>query len=386
MQTAPLFLELNRCIKPIIVCQGGGDAGKTVAILQDLTMKLIARPNSLATVTAQDVPNLRGGALRLFEKYILTDEEVARCIVSKNITDRIYRFYNGSIIEFKCFDDEADARGSERDFLFINEATAFTFSLFWQLRRKTRVQTYVDYNPTSSFWVHEQLLKDNPEFDGKVQLYIVDHRHNPFLTEEEHDAYEKINDADLFKVYARGLTGRIKGLIFGNFKQVDAMPDDCTKYIWGIDYGYTNDPSAITRIGIKPRKRYWKECAYETGISAENMKEQLIKNGYTPGEIIYSEHDVHMISQLRRLGLPVYPARKGPGSIIAGISKVKEFENFYTADSTNLVTEINTWKWTVAQDLTTGKEILTNIPVDGYDHLCQSGIYAIYTDSFRQIA
>ena len=364
MITGPLFTKIFNCKKKIIVCQGGGDAGKTVAILQTLALKAIQYPRSVTTITGQDTPNLKGGALRAFQKYVESDPEIKSHIHGEhNRTDRIFTFNNGSIIEFKSFDNEEDARGSERDFLFVNEATNLSYNLFWQLQRKTRIQVFIDYNPT--------------------QKYITDHRHNPFLAQEDHDNYENISDADLFRVYSRGLTGKIRGLIFGHFKPVSAIPDDCDKIIWGVDYGYTNDETALVKVGIKGRKRYIKELCYEPGIPPDRLKELIIKNGWK-NEPIYSEHDVNIIAQLRRLNLPVFPARKGPGSLAAGIAKVKEFECFYTEDSINLKDEINHYKWVVAQDLSSGKEVMTNIPVDGHDHACQALTYAIYTDSFRQ--
>jgi len=384
MITGPLFTKIFNCKKKIIVCQGGGDAGKTVAILQTLALKAIQYPRSVTTITGQDTPNLKGGALRAFQKYVESDPEIKSHIHGEhNRTDRIFTFNNGSIIEFKSFDNEEDARGSERDFLFVNEATNLSYNLFWQLQRKTRIQVFIDYNPTQKFWCHSMLLSNNLEYYGKVQLYITDHRHNPFLAQEDHDNYENISDADLFRVYSRGLTGKIRGLIFGHFKPVSAIPDDCDKIIWGVDYGYTNDETALVKVGIKGRKRYIKELCYEPGIPPDRLKELIIKNGWK-NEPIYSEHDVNIIAQLRRLNLPVFPARKGPGSLAAGIAKVKEFECFYTEDSINLKDEINHYKWVVAQDLSSGKEVMTNIPVDGHDHACQALTYAIYTDSFRQ--
>lgn len=389
MRTGPLFEKVLSCLKRIIVCQGGGDAGKTVAILQVLAIKAIQEPGIIITVEGEDIPNLRAGALRTFQRYVLDDKQVSDFIYSYNKTERIYTFKNGSIIEFKSFEDEQDARGSERDYLYMNECNSRSYNLFWQLQRKTRKQIFLDYNPTTHFWVHEKLLAIDGagEFRDKVQLYITDHRHNPFLTEEEHAAYENISDGELFKVYSRGLTGMVKGLIFSHFKKIEVFPDlkELDRIIWGIDYGYTNDPTALVKIGVKQRKRYHKECCYLPGISAERIVEILKLNDYK-GEDIYSEADPNMINQLRILGMNVYPAIKGPGSLVASISKVKEYECYYTEDSINFEKEIRTWKWMIAQDITTGKEVMTNVPIDGNDHCCAASRYGIYTDSYRGAA
>lgn len=382
MKTGPLFPKLQECDKKIIVLQGGGDAGKTVVALQYLGVEAGWNPDSLITVTAQDIPNLKGGALRNFQKYVRSD--IAPYIESYNKTERTYLYKNQSLFEFKSFEDDEDAKGSERDYLFINEANKISYQVFWQLQRKTRKKVIIDYNPTTEFWCHSELLSGkNKEFIGKVQLYITDHRHNPFLSKEDHEAYENISDPELFRVYARGLTGKIRGLIFGHFKKSAEWPEIPDRIIWGLDFGYTNDPTALVKIAVKGRQRFHKECCYEPGLSAQAIKDILILNGWKEGELIYCDADPNMINQLRALRMPAYPAIKGPGSLIASIGKVKEYECFYTEDSVNFEKEILNWKWVESEDLLTGKKVMTNVPMDGWDHCCAGSRYANYTDSFR---
>lgn len=386
MNTGPLFPLLLDSPKRINICQGGGDALKTTTILQVLAVKAIREPGVIITVEGEDIPNLKAGALRTFQRWVISDPGIATYITDYNKSDRVYTFRGGSIIEFKSFDDEQDARGSERDYLYMVEANSRAYNMFWQLQRKTRKGIFMCYNPTSRFWCHEKLIDEatrDRQFEGKVQLYITDHRHNPFLTEEEHAAYENISDPDMFEVYARGKTGKIKGLIFGHFKRVKSLPEKADRIIWGVDYGYTNDPTALVKIAVVGRQRYCQELTYAPGISAATIRDILITNGHQDGQLIYSEADPNIINQLRQLRMPVVPAIKGPGSLAASISKVKEFECFYTEDSTNFEKEINTWKWVTAEDVITGKEVMTNIPMDGWDHCCAATRYAIYTDCFR---
>jgi phage terminase large subunit len=105
--------------------------------------------------------------------------------------------------------------------------------------------------------------------------------------------------------------------------------------------------------------------------------------GLQPEDVIYSEADPNMINQLRQLGLPVLPAIKGPGSIAAGLSKMREHDWYVTDDSKEFWTEIQNYKWVMAEDVLTGKEVMTNVPIAGYDHLCDASRMADYTDSFR---
>lgn len=378
MITTPLFTKIRECDKKIIILQGGGDAGKTVTALQYLATESIERPGTISTITGQDLPNLKGGALRSFQRYVEAD--LQGYIKNFNISQSTYTFNNGSILEFKSFKDELDARGSFRDNLFMNEANSQGYAMFWQLQRKTRRKVILDYNPTAAFWVHSNLLESGaPEFAGKWRYYQLDHRHNPFLSDEDHEAYENISDPDMFKVYARGETGKITGLILGHFKKIDVMPL-CDRYIWGIDYGYTNDPTAVVKVGVKGRERYYEEICYEPGMSARHIKELMDNAGRKPSETLYSEHDKEMILQLRKLGVQVTQAKKGPGSRVAGISKLREYDSYYIGE--NFEREIMNYKYVTAVDLLTGKTILTNEPMDGMDHLCNAAQYATYTDSF----
>lgn len=390
MKTGPLFLKMRNCDKPIIINQGGGDSMKTVSTLQHLAIKQIENPKkTLCTVTGVDLPNLRGGALRSFQNYVVPDIE--KYISKYNESSHTYHYYNKSVLEFKSFENEQDARGSERDYLFVNEMQGVPYNMFWQLERKTRILTCGDYNPTARFYVHDKLLpkKDGTcgemQYHNKVQLFISNHWHNPFLSERDHDRYESISDPDLFRVYSRGLTGAIRGLVFGHFKVAPFPTEGLARIVWGLDLGYTNDPTSLIKIGVdaNAKKRYAHECCYAPGISAETIRDLLIFNGYTPDQALYCEPDPNMINPLRALGIPAQPAIKGPGSLAAGIARVREYQCYATAESKNFWKEIGWYKFIEAQDLMTGKTIVTNQPIDEWNHSCDAFRMAHYTDLFR---
>lgn len=389
METTDLFIKLQESKKKIIILQGGGDAGKTVTALQYLGVECVKHPGIIVTVTGQDLPNLKRGALVSFDRYALPYLKDYGPVFNKSETT--YTFANGSVIEFKSFKDEMDARGSVREYLFINEANSTNYNMFWQLERKTRTRVILDYNPTAPFWVHANLLEGGErQYQGTFDYFQLDHRHNPFLSQADHDRYENISDPELFEVYARGNTGKITGLILGHFKKVDKMPE-CDRYVWGIDYGYTNDKTAIVRMGVIGRKRYFQEVCYLSGKEMEEqsdgkvsipmyIKNKLVAYGWQAGQPIYSEHDAEMILQLRKIGVPIKQAKKGPGSKVAGIAKLREYECFYIG--ANYEKEIMNYKYVKVIEQITGKEIVTNEPQDGNDHLCDAGRYACYTDSF----
>lgn len=385
MKSGPLVALLKNCNKKIIVLQGGTASAKTVSALQYLAAVCITEGPVVCTVVGQDLPNLKKGAIRDFQTYIEKDPAVAPYLLWYNKSEHMYHFTNGSIIEFTSYGDEQDAKNGKRHYLFINECNGIGYGIFWQLQIRTRRKVILDYNPTSAFWVHDKLTGSSPEkeFADKVQLYITDHRHNPFLTQEEHDNIENISDPELHKVYARGLTGKVTGLVFGHFKKVADPPTDFERIIWGLDYGYTHDQTALVKIWCKGIQRWGKECAYAPGIPEPLIKAELIANGWEQNQAIYSERDPDIINGLRRIGLPVMPAIKGPGSKAAGIAKVRSHDWHVVAPSENFNNELRSYKFLEAEDLYTGKKIMINETVDGNDHCCDAARMADYTDSFR---
>lgn len=356
-----------------IVHQGGQWSGKTVNILAVLATKATQTPNLTITVTSESMPHLKIGALRDFINFIYPSFE--SFISQYNRTDHIFIFRNGSIIEFKSFEDEYKARGAKRHILFINEANKFNYLTYFQLNSRTEIQTILDYNPTQPFFVHEKLIGQ----EG-VELFISDHRSNPFLSEAKHAEIEAIKDYQLWLVYARGMTGNITGLIFPDWTKIpdSQFPKD-EPFFGGLDFGYTNDPTAGVKIVRMGESLYIHELCYTPGIAPIQMKQIFLSNGFTNGIPIYCEHDPDNISQLRRLGLMAMPARKGAGSINAGIVKLKEFKVFYTASSVNLDEERRRYVWMT--DPKDGSN--TNTPIDQWNHLFDAVRYGVYTQYFR---
>jgi phage terminase large subunit len=222
MQVTPIYTKTLREIRNgtrTIVHQGGQWSGKTVNILGALST--ICSEDEcdpfVATVTATSVPHLRGGALRDFEMYVYPS--FASSIKKYHRTDKILTFRSGHQLEFKSFENEQAARGSKRKYLFVNEANAINQLIFFQLNSRTSGTTIIDYNPSVRFWAHDQLIGQ-----PGTKTFYSDHRHNPFLTPDKHREIENIynfesrkGDLELWKVYARGLTGNIEGVIFPNW-------------------------------------------------------------------------------------------------------------------------------------------------------------------------
>lgn len=317
---------------------------------------------------------------------------------------------------FVSFEDDEDARGAEYDYVFMNEGNLMSYNLFWELQRKCRSKIIIDFNPTFMFWAHAKLVnKGEPQFVDEVQLYIVDHRHNPFLEESVHNSYESISDPERFMVYARGMTGKTKGAIF-NFKKVDRIPtrkvigedgkehEEELPFIFGMDIGYTTDKTTIVKICMNGKDHYYQELLYKSNDEIQDdlnnnvlldisgkqimniekyIKDILVRNGMTTATMLWGDHDKVMSNKLRRINVPYRMAKKGPNSEVASIGSVKRYNGYYF-DSPNLENEIKTYVWDTAVDQLTGNEVSIGVPKpDVPDHLIAAIRYGEHSYSMR---
>lgn len=390
-EVGPVYYANHQSTADIVINQGGTDSGKTYAITQEyLTICCFEKAplvDPIITVLSESVPNSKKGAYRVFKSIVNNNDYILQQIISWNETDRTIIFKNGWFVEFIGATDEQNAKQGKRQYLFVNEANGIPYLIFWQMAKRTRIRTWIDYNPSAPFWPHEKLIGTVPagnDLNAVVQLIISDHRHNPFLDEKEHNKTESIKDPELWRVYARGLTGNLSGLIYPNWKQIDdsAFPWKEDGKFGGIDYGYTNDPTAAVLIARVANNIYLHELCYTTAMTPRQINDIFKAQGFNYDVPIYSEHDPDMIRQLRMepFDLLVIAARKGPGSIRAGISKVNEYNVFYTASSKNLDYERKKYMW--MKDPDTGKFV--NTPSEGNEHLLDAARFGIYTHFYRQ--
>ncbi len=354
--TTPLFGKLYSTDKRISVCQGGTSSGKTYTILQVLLLIASANVKQVVTVVGQDVPNLKVGAWRDAKRIVSDNSTLQRMfVVSEGFLQ--LRCLNGSIVEFKSYANEQDARSGKRDYLFVNEANGISYEVYWQLAIRTRKRIFIDYNPSARFWVHDKIVGGDD-----VLLTITDHRHNPFLSAEEHERIEGISDPELWRVYARGLTGRIQGVIYNDITIVDKMPETYKDRWLGLDFGY-NDPTALLDVRLSEGKLWIDEVLYHQHLTNHDIHKAIASSGMLGVQIIADSAEPKSIEELRRLGCRIEPSRKGADSVRVGISTLQRYNLCVTRRSANVRKELNNYKWKVDN---TGN--VTNEPVDMFNH------------------
>jgi phage terminase large subunit len=362
-QCSPLYLANLNSKADIVVNQGGTSSGKTYAIMQVLFSIAISELKQVITVAGQDIPNLKVGAIRDALEIVSKSEQLKSLLAKPyNKSDRVFEFNSGSIIEFKSYDDSQDAKSGKRDYLFVNEANGIPYEVYSELSLRTRKRIFIDYNPNAEFWVHEKVMGHKG-----VELLISDHRHNPFLSQSQRDKIEGLIDIDkeLWRVYARGLTGKIEGLIFRNWTIVDEIPEGAKFIGTGLDFGFTNDPTACYNVFLNNGELWIDELVYDTGLTNTDICKRLSDIGFNKRQdIIADSSEPKSIEEIKRLGYRIEGANKGADSVNASIDILKRYKMNVTRQSVNIRKELNNYKWKV--DKATGKSI--NEPVDAFNH------------------
>ena len=355
--------------RPLVISEGGGRSGKTYSILQLLIGIALQDKGALISVVAESLPFLRRGAMHDFNKIMngigLWHPD------SWSRSDKRYTFIGGSVIEFFSADNAGKALGAERDYLFINEANNIDYEVAFQLMARTNKRTFIDYNPRAEFWAHSEIMSSKAfagRFDFVHSTFADNEMLNPNIKATMLARAAK--DDNYRRVYVEGLVGSLDGLIFPAFETVDDMPDvDC----YGLDWGYTNDPTAVVAICVQGEALYMDELIYSTGIRNPDLDRLMRGVGMDKVAPIYADaSDPKSIDDLYLMGWNIRAAIKGQGSVIYGIELMRQYRLLVTGRSVNLIRELRNYTWATDKH---GNNI--NYPIDGYNHGIDAVRYAL---------
>jgi len=353
--TSELYTANLNATEDLVINQGGTSSGKTYSIMQMLFTIAISNESVNILVVGQSIPNLKVGAITDAQSIVDSSPDLQTTIKSYNKTDRLYEFHSGSSMQFKSFNDYQDAKSGKRDYTFFNEINGIPKPIFDEIHLRTRIRSWVDYNPNEEFYIHEYIGKPNVKF---IRSW---HEHNPFLSQKIRDKIEALKDIDeeLYNVYARGMTGKIEGLVFRNWTEAKQIPEGADYIGSSLDFGFTNDPTASADIYRSDGELFIIEQLYQTGLTNPDIYNALEKDNKYVGD----SAEPKSIEELRRLGMKIEPSVKGKDSIKAGIDILKRYK--LNLIGTNLVKEFKSYKWKV--DRKTNQPV--NEPVDFLNHL-----------------
>lgn len=364
------------------VIQGGMRAGKTVAIMMLLTGYAESYPNSKITVVGQSYNHLKDGAIDDFKKIM---QGTNRWEDDKfNKSELNYEFINGSVMQFRSI-DKMKAHGLSRDVLFVNEANAFTYETFDQLASRTTDFVIVDYNPTSKFWAHEQLVEGKHK--DRTSFIILTYKDNEALSKqiveniESHKPQNGEEPSNYWTVYGLGQIGSLEGNIYQGWEEVSAEVLHKGKLVrYGLDFGFSNDESALVAIyELEGNIIGIEEIVYQKSILGSQYAEILMSQNIDPSVLIVADSArPEIIAEIKNNGFRCIGADKNAGSVKRGIDRVSQKQVKYCGK--NLKKEYLSYAWRKKR---TG-EVLDE-PQDGNDHLMDALRYAIDDLSKKRI-
>lgn len=375
IQTSKIFGKIAKAFAQgytAISLQGSARSSKTYNTLIWLILYCINNAGTRLSIVRKTLPALKGSVLVDFKEILIKMNLYNQKRLNKS--DLIYTFQNGSWVDFFSTDNEQKLRGRKRDILFVNEANELSYIEFEQLKMRTTRLSIVDYNPSFSdeHWICA--LNSEP----KTYHFVSTYKDNPFLERtviEEIESLKHKNE-NLWRIYGLGLQSVIEGLIFTNVKVIPRIPDLCKKRCVGMDFGFTNDPTAIVEVGLVESEKalYIDEIVYRTQMLTTDIIKML--KSETPRHKIISESaDPRLIQEIYRAGLNIHPVKKFQGSIDAGITKMQEYNIYITERSLNVIREFKNYVYAKDKE---GK--LTNTPVDAFNHAIDAVRYVILNE------
>jgi phage terminase large subunit len=396
LDVTPVFTKNYASDKRIKINRGGTRSSKTRSIAQIAVLWLF-------TGQISRNKNIQEGVWSTVRKYSTTlDATVIRDFeeelekqnlypsVIHNKTKKTYT-YGKRMVEFFGADDEKKLRGAKRNILYCNEANELQFrTQFFQLLIRTTDDVFIDFNPDDeNIWINTELEQKRAIDKGDVEVIVSTYKDNTFLPKaliEEIEYLEK-NDPEFWKIYGLGQYGKVYGVIFENYNIIPEIPKDAKYIATGMDFGFTNDPTAILQVFEQNGELYINEMEYKRGMTNIDIGNRLKQLGVTEQNYIVGDSaEPKSITEIYNQRFNIHPAEKGKDSIVNSIDILKRYKLNITSNSANLLKEIKTYKWATDKN---GNSI--NEPVDFNNHLIDalryvalnklnknnSGIYAI---------
>lgn len=370
-QITTAFQKIARLTKRIRIVQGGSSASKTISILLYLIDKAQSDPTpTLTSIVSESIPHLKRGAMRDFKK-IMREHNYWKDS-RWNVQDSTYTFETGSQIEFFSTDNGDKMRGARRDRGFMNEANNCTLDAFEQLEMRTKEFFFIDYNPTNEFWVYD-IMKERTDTEHLILTY----RDNEGCPSEIVASLEqRKNRKGWWQVYGLGLLGEVEGKIYKDWAIVDEIPHEARLERYGLDFGYTNDPTAIVAIYKHNDGIIVDEILFQKGLSNKQIADTFIN---LPNALIIADSaEPKSIDEIKSYGLNIVGAEKGKGETKSesyvkwSIGVVQDQRVSISKRSTNVIKEYRNYLWMVDKN---GKVL--NEPEHQFSHSMDALRYGI---------
>lgn len=370
------FEHLNNAFNVYKGCilYGGSRSSKTWSIIQWLIVRCFVSNNLKITIGRDNLTTLKKTLYEDFIK-IITGLEIKADINKSDMTCRI----NSNLIRFiGVNDDIMAAHGQSQDIFWLNEAMNISRYTFDQMEQRTSTFFILDYNPSAiNSWLydielrddvisHQTTVLDNPFAPPEVKKKILSYEPTPLNIERG------TADEFMWTVYGLGKRGTPEKAVFKHFDYFDDMPETYDIKIYGLDFGYTNDPTAVVEVRINGRDMYVEELLYERGLTNPDIANKLINKLDMNCYVVCDSAEPKSIDELGLLGMNAIRGVKGADSIINGIQKLLTYRLHLKKNSLNLAKEVTNYQFKVDKDNNT-----LNLTIDKDNHLIDALRYSI---------
>ena len=363
--------KIQNLTKRVRCIPGGTSASKTISILIYLiAMAQSDKTPTLTSIISESFPHLRRGCIKDFLDILKQHNYFSD--KNWNKSEYTYTFETGSKIEFFSADQPDKLRGARRDRLFINEANNIPFDAFEQLEVRTKEFIFLDWNPTNEFWYYTEIKGKRTDFEELILTY----KDNEALSKEIIDSIEqRRNRAGWWRVYGLGLLGEVEGKIYKDWQIIDEIPHEARLERRGLDFGYTNDPTAIASIYRYNGGYIIDEDAYQKGLSNKQISDLLTNLENNQTLVVADSAEPKSIDEIKSYGLNIIGCKKGKDSVNQGIQFVQDQRISVTKRSVNIIREYRNFLWKTDKD---GK--ILNEPEHQFKHSMDAIAYGF--DSF----
>lgn len=366
LKTNKVFKHLETSNAKIIVQQGGTRSGKTYNILIWIIFSYCQRNNGkIITICRKSFPALRATVMRDFFTIIRDYDIYSEEFHSKTLHE--YKI-NGNIVEFVSLDMPQKIRGRKRDLLFANEANELNFEDWQQLLFRTSERVIIDFNPSEEFhWIYDQVLT-RPDVD----FFQTTYKDNPFLGDVIKAEIERLQNIDenYWRVYGLGERGQSKSLVY-SYSTIKEIPKEAKLVSYGLDFGYSSDPTSLVRTYILDDNMYVDEVLYRTGMTNQDIANEMKALGLDRSNEVFADSaEPKSIEEIYRMGWNVKPTIKG--SVNLGIDIIRRYKLHATESSFNLIKELRNYKYIEDKN---GQ--VTNKPVDNFNHALDALRYSV---------
>ena len=356
MKANPNFDYLHEKLpnQRITLLQGGTRSGKTYATIYFLIDYCLMYSGMEIDICRDTFTALKATAWKDFKDVLIS------CNLyndkNHNKTDHSY-LLNGNTINYYGADTPDKIHGRSRDILWINEAHQFPQETIDQLFPRTRYKIIADYNPALGLehWLDPYIEKYPP--------LITTYKDNPFLPNVIIESIEELKNTNksLWTIYGLGEQAVIEGVVFKKWQIVEEIPSYIRNHKLGLDFGYSNDPTTIIDVAVQGNNVYLDELCYETEMTTIDIVRKLKQ--LPRYKAIADNAEPRLIAEIHKAGINIHPAKKGAGSIEAGILVMQSMNIFITKRSYNLIKEFKNYTYSQDKD---GRWL--TVPIDNWNH------------------